>query len=189
MTQTVLSIRFSQILGHWLHDPKIVSLMSRFTFFVSCSTSVSLGQYIKSSLKIITADEANKENLVWNETQLPCSYSRTGRSTGTAYRAISISNLDIAQPVNHSMGMIVKHTGPISIPHPSDKSSKVHFVGDELVGEVVHFLKKEKKNRKVPDSPDVTCIKLTCSMMGLLEGTNARIPVECVCKVVTLGSV
>ena len=179
----LLYVTCSSSVGHWLRDPTVVGLMDRLTFFVSCSTSVSLGQYVKSSLKVATVDEANREHLTWDQTELPCSFTRTGRSSGTAYKVIHLSNLDVLQPENRSMAIIVKHTGPVTIPHPGNKCEKVQLTGHELVGEVVRFLKKEKKNRKDPDSPDVACIKLTRDIMGLPDGTNARVPIECVCKV------
>ena len=157
--------------------------MDKLTFFVSCSTSVALGQYIKSSLKIATFDEAKRERLAWSQTELHCSYTRAGRSSGTAYRTIHIFNLDVLQPENRSTAIIVKHTGPITVSHPGNKSEKVHLSGHELVGEIVYFLKKEKKNRKDSDSPDIACIKLTCAIMGLPDRTNLRVPIESVCKV------
>ena len=184
---SLLYTLYSEFLGHWLRDPIITGLMNKFTFFLSCKVSVHLGQYIKSSLKVVTVDEARKEGLTWEQSEIPCSFSRTGRSSGTAYKVIHLSNLDISQPENRGMGMVVKHTGPVKISHPEHKGTKIHLSGNELMGEVVHFLKREKKDRSAPDSPGVACIKLTRAINGLPIGTNARIPIESVCKVSSLN--
>ena len=51
------------MLDHWLFNLTIQGLMARYTLYVSCNTSVQLGQYVKTSVRVITSEEVRCEYL------------------------------------------------------------------------------------------------------------------------------
>ena len=51
------------MLDHWLFNPTVQGLMARYTLYVACNASVQLGQYVKTSVRVITSEEARREYL------------------------------------------------------------------------------------------------------------------------------
>ena len=49
------------MLGHWLFNLTIQGLMARYKLYVLCNTSVQLGQYVKTSVQVITSEEVRCE--------------------------------------------------------------------------------------------------------------------------------
>ena len=173
------------MLDHWLFNPTVQGLMARYTLYVSCNASVQLGQYVKTSVRVITSEEARREYLRVGPGEVPCCYSRTGCSRGSAYRSIPVALLSPMQPENKTQALIIKAVPPMKVSHPREKDVKVVLESDDVFGQVVYYVKKDKldRNDRSPDAPLVACIKLLGELKGLPEGTNLRIPIDTICRI------
>ena len=166
---------------HWLSNPFIEDLMHRYYFHVSCDSSFKLEGIQSTTLMTITPAEARELKLKVDPHTVPCRYKRS--RGGDGLKAIPVSLLSVRKPKMKGRAMVVKNPGAREVKDPACKRRKVVLKGEDVVGKVFRFQRKDPADRSDAACGEVASLLVTNAFGDVREGTFIRVPLDHVCGV------